>query len=112
MIYLEHLLSATNGVLAYPGKQSHFDAFSHDTRQLIPGEMFVAVRGEHRDGHDYILDAIHRGATGLLVEAHFLNALPGEMLTTVAQVATVVVEDTRLALQQYAQAILQLWHPT
>jgi UDP-N-acetylmuramyl pentapeptide synthase len=68
MIYLEHLLSATNGVLAYAGKQSHFDAFSHDTRQLIPGEMFVAVRGEHGDGHDYLLDAVQRGAAGLLLE--------------------------------------------
>ena len=42
MIYLDHLRKATNGVLHTPGKQSHFDAFSHDTRQLIPGELFVA----------------------------------------------------------------------
>jgi Alr-MurF fusion protein len=111
LIYLEHLLAATHGELRYQGKHTHFDAFSHDTRQLIPAEMFVAVRGERRDGHDYILDAIHRGATGLLVEARILNTLPEEMLSTVAQVATVVVEDTRLALQQYAHAILQRWHP-
>ena len=64
MIHLNYLLEATNGVLVYPGKQNHFDAFSHDTRQLIPGEMFVAVRGEHGDGHDYLLDAVRRGATG------------------------------------------------
>jgi alanine racemase len=112
LIYLEHLLAATQGELRYQGKHTHFDAFSHDTRQLIPGEMFVAVHGEHSDGHDYILDAIHRGATGLLVEARILNAFPDEMLSTMAQVATVVVEDTRLALQQYAHAILQRWHPT
>src|SRR5438874_10114413 len=106
MIYLEHLLSATNGVLAYPGKLSHFEAFSHDTRQLIPGEMFVAVRGERGDGHDYLLDAVSRGAGGLLVEARKLNALSQEAQTAVerAQVATVVVEDTRIALQQYARA--------
>jgi len=111
LIYLEHLLAATHGELRYQGKHTHFDAFNHDTRQLIPGAMFVAVRGEHHDGHDYILDAIHRGATGLLVEARILNTLPEELLSTVAQVATVVVEDTRLALQQYAHAILQRWHP-
>src|SRR5881392_3501751 len=96
MIYLEHLLSATNGVLAYPGKQSHFDAFSHDTRQLIPGELFVAVRGERTDGHDYLLDAVERGATGLLVEAQHINALSQEIQHTLQQsgVATIVVEDT------------------
>ena len=67
MIYLDYLLEATNGILAHPGKQNHFDAFSHDTRQLIPGEIFVAVRGEHGDGHDYLLDAVQRGAAGLLL---------------------------------------------
>src|SRR5947208_11682894 len=114
MIYLEYLLSATNGILTYPGKQSHFDAFSHDTRQLIPGELFVAVRGEHGDGHDYVLDAVRRGATGLLIEGRFLATLAGESRATLerAGVATIAVADTRLALQQYARFILERWHPT
>ncbi len=73
MIHLDHLLSATNGVLRYQGQQGVFDAFSHDTRQLIPGEMFVAVRGGYSDGHDYLLDALQRGAAGLLVEARAIK---------------------------------------
>src|SRR5207237_2841160 len=108
------LLSATHGTLRYPGKQTHFDAFSDDTRQLIPDEMFVAVRGERGDGHDYLLDAVSRGAGGLLVEARKLNALSEETQVALerAQITTVVVEDTRIALQQYARAILERWHPT
>src|SRR6266478_1578892 len=114
MIYLDHLLNATHGVLLHAGKQSHFDAFSHDTRQLIPGELFVAVRGERSDGHDYLLDAVQRGASGLLVEAEYLNALAEEAqkILAGARVATIVVEDTRIALQQYARFILERWHPT
>ena len=114
MIYLDHLLEATNGVLTYPGKQHHFDGFSHDTRQLIPGEMFVAVRGEHSDGHDYLLDAVQRGAAGLLVEARVASSLSEEVRTALKQagVATVTVTNTRIALQQYARAILERWHPT
>ena len=113
MIFLDHLLSATKGVLRYPGKQHRFDAFSHDTRQLIPGELFVAVRGERNDGHNYLLDAVRRGAAGLLVEASYLNALPEELLEVIQQadIATIVVEDTRLSLQRYAHFILDLWHP-
>src|SRR5438105_37272 len=113
MIYLNYLLEATNGILAYPGKQSHFDAFSHDTRQLIPGEMFVAVRGEHGDGHDYLLDAVQRGAVGLLLEARVLAALAEETRAVLerAGVATIAVADTRIALQQYARFILERWHP-
>src|SRR6266581_5743647 len=113
MIYLDHLCKATNGVLHTTGKQSHFDAFSHDTRQLIPSELFVAVRGERGDGHDYLLDAVRRGASGVLVEGPYINALSEEVQATLAeaQVATIVVEDTRIALQQYARYILDLWRP-
>ena len=114
MIYLDHLLNATHGVLRHPGKQDHFDAFNHDSRQLLPGELFVAVRGERADGHDYLLDAVHRGATALLVEARYINSLADEVQTKLAgaQVTTIVVEDSRLALQQYARFILARWRPT
>ncbi len=114
MIYLDHLLRATNGFLRYQGKYTDFEAFSHDTRQLSPGEMFVAVRGERGNGHDYLLDAVRLGAKGLLVNAKTLNNLSEQTLAALAQaeVAVVVVEDTRLALQRYARAILKIWHPT
>jgi len=114
MIYLDHLLDATHGVLLHPGKQSHFDAFSHDSRQLIPGELFVAVRGERGNGHDYLLDAVQRGATGLLVEGRYITSMPEQLQATLTEsrVATIVVEDTRIALQEYAHYILDRWHPT
>ena len=114
MIYQHHLIEATHGVLVYTGKQTHFETFNQDTRQALPGELFVAVRGEHGDGHDYLHDAVQRGAAGLLVEARALAALVKEERTAIkrAGVAVVAVPDTRLALQQYARFILQQWHPT
>ncbi len=113
MIYLDLLLQATNGQLFAQGSQTQFTAFSHDSRQLLPGELFVAVRGERSDGHDYLLDAIQRGATGLLIEGRILNALPQDTLTIVAQsnITIVIVDDTRAALREYATFILQEWHP-
>jgi UDP-N-acetylmuramyl pentapeptide synthase len=75
MIDLNDLLEITQGELRSSGIYKQFTAFSHDTRQLEPEEMFVAVRGGRGDGHDYVLDAIHKGATGLLVEAGTLNVL-------------------------------------
>src|SRR5690349_21375269 len=101
MIYLDHLCKATNGVLLATGKYNHFDSFSHDTRQLIPGELFVAVRGERGDGHDYLLDAMQRGAGGLLLEQQHFNRLPQEARASLlaGQLAIIAVEDTRLALQ-------------
>src|SRR5690242_8398971 len=97
MIHLDLLLTATKGRLYFAGKQTRFDGFSHDSRQIIPGEMFVAVRGERGNGHDYLSDALDHGAAGLLVEAHIINALSSDILTRLEQanVATIVVDDTR-----------------
>src|SRR5947199_329169 len=44
MIYLDHLCQATNGVLHNAGKQSRFDAFSHDTRQLPRSSPVTSLR--------------------------------------------------------------------
>lgn len=114
MIYLEHVLSATSGTLLRVGKQTRFDTFNQDSRQLIPGELFVAVRGERGDGHDFLQDAIQRGAAGLLIEGRALQGFSDEQRATLqdANVTTIVVEETRLALQQYARAILRRWQPT
>ena len=111
MIYLEHLLEATHGTLHSSVKQSHFPAFNHDSRQIIPGELFVAVRGERNNGHNYLLDAVQRGAAGLLVARSNLHALAPEIRTELEQVTLIVVDDTRQALQQYARAILARWQP-
>ena len=114
MIFLDHLLSATSGSLLYAGKHTHFDTFNQDSRLLLPGELFVAVRGERGDGHDYLLEAAQQGAAGLLVEVRAITALAGTQRAELEQtgVTTIVVEDTRIALQRYAHDILQRWHPT
>ncbi|MBO0793255.1 MAG: alanine racemase, partial [Ktedonobacteraceae bacterium] len=113
MIHLHHLLEATHGALSQAGQQTQFQAFSHDTRQIAPEELFVAIRGARGDGHDYLLDAVRLGATGLLVEARRYNALSEKTHTLLAEsaVAIILVEDTRRALQQYARYILARWHP-
>ncbi|MFL5703332.1 MAG: Mur ligase domain-containing protein, partial [Ktedonobacteraceae bacterium] len=107
MILLDFLLEATQGSLVYPGQQKQFAGFNHDTRQLLPGEMFVAVRGEHGDGHDFLTDAVQRGAAGLLVDGRVLGSLSETTRSLLAEVATIAVDDTRSALQQYARFILE-----
>ncbi|WP_028919970.1 UDP-N-acetylmuramoyl-tripeptide--D-alanyl-D-alanine ligase [Pseudoxanthomonas suwonensis] len=50
------------------GDDTVVDAVSHDTRQLRGGSLYVALRGERFDGHDFAADAAMRGASALLVE--------------------------------------------
>ncbi len=40
----------------------------YDSRLIQPGTLFVAIRGGHHDGHDYIPDALARGAVAIMVE--------------------------------------------
>src|SRR4051812_46256111 len=111
MILLDFLLEATQGSLVYPSQQKQFAGFIHDTRQLLPGEMFVAVRGGHGGGHDFLTDAVQRGAAGLLVDGRVWGSLSEETRVLLAEAATIAVDDTRSALQQYARFILERWHP-
>ena len=39
-----------------------------DSRQIVKGQMFVAVRGTQNDGHQYISKAIEQGATAIVCE--------------------------------------------
>ena len=50
---------------------------SIDSRQLIPGSLFVAIPGERADGHDFVGDAFRQGASFALVQ----RELPGNFRT-------------------------------
>ena len=39
-----------------------------DSRQVIPGSLFVALAGEHTDGHDFVGEAFKRGASFALIQ--------------------------------------------
>jgi len=39
-----------------------------DSRQVVPGSLFVALRGEHQDGHQYIGHALEKGAVAVIAE--------------------------------------------
>ena len=45
-----------------------FDGITIDSRTAIPGNLFIALRGEKYDGHDYINQAIQNGAVAVITE--------------------------------------------
>src|SRR5215472_1607709 len=109
MIELETLLQAVKrrgGAVVGTCFAREFVAFSHDSRTVAPGELFVALRTEKADGHDFIGDAVSRGASGVLCERP-PAALPGTANATIIR-----VDDTRAALLDWAAFILDLLHPS
>ena len=53
---------------ALPTGTSSLGNVSTDTRSLAPGDVFVALRGERFDGHDFLTQAAAAGATTLIVD--------------------------------------------
>jgi UDP-N-acetylmuramoyl-tripeptide--D-alanyl-D-alanine ligase len=51
-----------------------------DTRGLVPGDLFVALRGERFDGHDFVAAARASGAAAALVERDRAPGLPGNLI--------------------------------
>lgn len=68
-----------------------------DSRAVKPGELFVALRGEKFNGHDFLSDAEKLGASVLMVDEKEVGGWRGKT-------PTIVVEDTLIGLQRLAEA--------
>jgi UDP-N-acetylmuramoyl-tripeptide--D-alanyl-D-alanine ligase len=95
---------ASNG---WKNDDEHFQTLelsgiSHDTRTLKPGEVYIAIRGENHDGHDFVEQAAAKGAVGVIVEKDFPNLGKPRC----------VVPDTRVALWQIAAGTRAGWTGT
>ncbi len=76
--------------------------YSIDSRTILPGELFFAVKGERMDGHDFIGQALERGAVAGVVTTEKLGGFS-------SKARLIVVEDTLQALQVLAKSVRRLW---
>jgi UDP-N-acetylmuramoyl-tripeptide--D-alanyl-D-alanine ligase len=70
---------------------------SIDSRNIKAGELFVAIKGDRFDGHDFVQDAINKGAWGAVVER---AALENKFASLGGLKNILAVEDTLYALQE------------
>ncbi|HKN86931.1 MAG TPA: UDP-N-acetylmuramoyl-L-alanyl-D-glutamate--2,6-diaminopimelate ligase [Nitrospiraceae bacterium] len=76
----------------------HITSLADDSRQITPGTLFVAVKGERADGHAYVHQAVAAGAAALVVQdAAVVRDQP---------VPTIAVRDSRRALGLLAARLL------
>ena len=73
---------------------------STDSRTTQPGDVFIAIRGEKFDAHDFITKAIGGGAAAVIVDRKWADT-NGTMLVSIG-VPRLVVEDTTVALGDLA----------
>jgi UDP-N-acetylmuramoyl-tripeptide--D-alanyl-D-alanine ligase len=74
------------------GSDADFESVASDSRALRGKELFVALRGERFDGHEFVAAALERGAAAAMVNAGSAPAEAGGALPLL------LVDDTRLAL--------------
>jgi UDP-N-acetylmuramoyl-tripeptide--D-alanyl-D-alanine ligase len=81
-----------------------------DSRQVEEGYLFVALPGERVDGHDFIPQAIQRGAAAVLSTGAYWKGKRGQLEKLLAgrgSVSVILVDDTLAGLQKMAEAHLQ-----
>ena len=95
-----------------PDAQAVITEATVDSRQAIPGSIFVAIPGERSDGHDFIQDAFKRGASFALIQRDLnasirtldlRNGLSSDSQSDLTSPLCLRVENTVGALQQIAR---------
>jgi len=76
--------------------------YSVDSRTIRRDELFFAVKGERLDGHDFVEQALERGAIAAVVGKDHLARYP-------VKTRLLAVDDTLIALQTLAGAVRRLW---
>ncbi len=94
MMQLSDVAQATGG--RQVGADVQIEAVGSDTRVSLSGHLFVALRGDRFDGHDYLAQAVAAGAVAALVDSRDGEPAPDLPLPVV------VVDDTRRALGRLA----------
>jgi UDP-N-acetylmuramoyl-tripeptide--D-alanyl-D-alanine ligase len=61
------ILAATGGKVLSEGKAAHFGEVVTDSTKVKTGSIFVALKGERHDGHQFVPDALRRGAACVIV---------------------------------------------
>src|SRR5579863_1409151 len=80
-------------------------AYSIDSRTVGAGELFFAVKGERLDGHDFVEQALEKGAAGAVV-------CKDQLARYAVKTGLLAVGDTLVALQTLATAVRRLWGKT
>lgn len=98
---LQDILDATGGKLIRGNPDTVFEGISIDSRTIKRGELFIALRGVRFDGHQFVSEAMERGAAGAIIEDEPLGR---EVPFDPTEKAVITVEDTLRALGDMAHS--------
>src|ERR1051326_2346072 len=92
---IEFIAGACGGELVFTPGDVFITRVCTDSRQIQAGDLFIALKGDKFDGHDFLSDVVAKGARGIVAEK---GRVPGN----VKNCAIIAVPDTRKALGHLA----------
>ena len=110
LLTFEETMGATHGThISFAGNRSRFNftSVATDSRNVVEGTLFVPLIGEFQDGHEYIPQALVKGASVVFIT----NSVYEKNLRKYTDLASeyqntvfIIVENNLLALQDIARA--------
>ena len=91
------IISPIDGELIAGNPESPLMGISTDSREIVPGRFFWALKGERYDGHDFVKQAVEKGASGIVIKKDYRPEIP-----TGRDLVVIAVEDTLRALGDLA----------
>jgi len=92
-LQVEEITEACEGKILQGNPRQTFSNVTIDSRRVKPGDIFVAIKGENNDGHDFIPEAVEKGAKAVVTSRR---------IEPYSKVAIILVRDTTKALQDLA----------
>jgi UDP-N-acetylmuramoyl-tripeptide--D-alanyl-D-alanine ligase len=93
---LSEIARVTGGVLR--GEGAVASSVTIDSRVAEPGSLFVALPGEHADGHAFVGDALSRGAAGAIVDRRSVREEPTIVVADAGRALLALAADERRAM--------------
>ena len=109
MFYLFNFADIIPNSLLLGDRNVTWTHLSIDSRTIKAGELFIAIKGEKYDGHDFIEDVCNKGAAAVVLEKNFFQKNL-EFFNRI-DLNILLVEDTLLALQKWAHHHHSLYKP-
>ncbi|WP_261979512.1 UDP-N-acetylmuramoyl-tripeptide--D-alanyl-D-alanine ligase [Buchnera aphidicola] len=97
-ISLKKIASITNGFLY--GKNIIINHISINTKKVIPNTLFIALKGNKFDAHNFIKEAIMKGCSAVITNRKIISCI-----------SYIIVEDTAIALGQIATWVRNITNP-
>lgn len=96
-VNLEFVSRSIGGKIIYGNDKGIITAITTDSRSMQPGSLFIALKGDRFDGHEFVLQALDKGARAAVV-----SRKPADLGFVPDDAAVILVDDTLQALQDLA----------